>query len=149
MTASDGHIPKPTQQIIHATSVAVNGCAALLTGAAGSGKSTLGLQLVALGAGLICDDRTRILREHGQIMASAAPNIAGLIEARGVGILRADAAPAAPVALVVDLDRPEIDRLPEAHVVSILGVDLPCLHKIEGPHFPAAILQYLKHGLAE
>lgn len=149
MSAPGGHSDAPPDGIVHATAVARDGRAVLITGPAGSGKTTLALRLMALGAGLICDDRVRLHAEGGTLIAGPAPNIAGLIEVRGVGILRADPAPPNPVRLVVDLDRDESERLPPWRTVRMMGVDLPCLHKIEGPHFPAAILQYLKHGRAE
>jgi HPr kinase/phosphorylase len=80
------------------------------------------------------------------VVAAAPLAIRGLIEARGVGILKAEALAATRIGLVVDLDTVESERLPPLRTSRILGVDLPLLHKVEGPHFPAAILQYVKAG---
>jgi len=44
---------------IHASCVAVDGKGLLITGASGSGKSALALQLMAFGAHLIADDRVK------------------------------------------------------------------------------------------
>ena len=73
---------------LHASAVAVEGRGCLITGAAGSGKSTLALEMVALGAELVADDRVDIRRSGKALLLSAPASIAGLVEARGVGILR-------------------------------------------------------------
>jgi HPr kinase/phosphorylase len=131
------------ETLCHASAVAVEGRGVLIKGAAGSGKSTLSLQLMSLGADLIADDQTLLRLEGDQVWATAPKPIAGLIEARGVGILRARHTEAA-IALVVDLDLVEKDRLPLLHTVTILGQNLPCLHKVDSPAWPASIQQYLK-----
>jgi HPr kinase/phosphorylase len=133
-------------EIVHATAVSFAGRALLLLGPAGSGKSALALQLMALGAGLIADDRTVLSLRDGHPVASAPAAIAGRIEARGLGILAAEPAPPAPVALAADLGRRETDRLPGERRIDLLGVAVPLVHKVDGPHFPAALLQYLKGG---
>ena len=139
--------PAPT--ILHASAVAVEGRAALLTGPSGSGKSALALQLMALGADLIADDRTVVEPAGGQLIASAPETIAGLIEARGLGILNARAAEPAPVAVIVDLGVTETERLPPPRKRTLQGVELPLLHKVESGHFTPALLQYLKQGRSD
>lgn len=135
--------------VLHASCVAHAGRGVLILGAAGRGKSALALQLMAFGCDLVSDDRTAVAAEGKRLVAAAPARIRGLIEARGVGILAADALAAARLALVVDLDRDEEERLPPPRRHRILGVDLPLLHRVESAHFPAAILQYLKAGRAE
>lgn len=149
MAQPTGHSAPASDQILHATTVAEDGRGVLLTGPSGSGKSAIALQLLTLGADLVSDDRTALSRSGDKVLASPAPNIAGRIEARGVGILRARVLRRAQIALVVDLGIFETDRLPPWRTKSILGVPLPCLHKVDGPHFPAAILQYLRHGRSD
>lgn len=131
------------EALCHANAVAVNGQGVLIRGASGRGKSSLSLQLIALGAQLIADDQTQLRGINGQVWASAPPTIAGLIEARGVGVLTA-AYVEAPIVLVVDLDVMETDRLPKRHTAVLLGQSVACLHKVENPAWPAAIMQYLK-----
>ena len=136
----------PDELILHATTVAVSGRAVLITGQSGSGKSALGLELMCRGARLVADDRTVLRLEPIGLMASAPAPLSGLIEARFVGLLCADPMIEAPVALAVDLDRTETERLPQRRTVAYLGQDVALLHKSDAAHFPAAIVQYLSGG---
>ncbi|MCV2881596.1 HPr kinase/phosphorylase [Actibacterium sp. XHP0104] len=130
----------------HATCVALNGRGVLITGASGTGKSALALELMARGAELVSDDGVMLRLIDGVPVASAPAAIRGMIEARGVGLLAAETCPAAPVVLVVDLDHPETERLPPMRETRLLDVPVPLVHNCVYPHFPAAILQYLKGG---
>ena len=134
----------PETTILHATTVAVNGRGIAIIGPSGAGKSALALGLIALGAALVADDRTQVARAGGQVIASVPTAIAGLIEARHVGLIRMPHAGPTPLRMVVDLSRTETDRLPHAHSHSVLGTPLPCLHKAEKEYFPAAVLLYIK-----
>ena len=131
---------------LHATCVAVDGRGLLITGASGRGKSGLALQLMALGAALVADDRVTLWLEDTQVMADAPAPISGLIEARGVGLLHATPAGPVPVVLVVSLDQVETERLPPTRDTAVLGQSVTLLHKVDSPHFPAAVLQYLRAG---
>ncbi|MBD3678023.1 MAG: serine kinase [Rhodobacteraceae bacterium] len=131
---------------MHATSVALGNSGLLIRGASGSGKSGLALQLMAFGARLISDDGTVITVHEGGLMMTAPEKISGLIEARGIGLLQADVQPSAWLRLVVDLDEVEAERLPPHRTCDLLGQKVALLHKVESPHFPAAVLQYLKGG---
>lgn len=139
-----------TPLILHASTVALDGAAAVILGASGRGKSSIALQIIALGAGLVADDRTCLHRVDGpdgpHVVADAPVALRGLIEARGVGILKADATGPVRVALVVDLDHCEALRLPPLRSTALIGVPLPLVHMVDSPAFPAAIVQYLKRG---
>lgn len=129
---------------LHATAVALDAArGVLILGRSGAGKSALGLELMALGAQLVSDDRVDVARRDGALWASAPATIRGRIEARGIGLLEAAPLDAAQLVLVVDLDRPEPDRLPPHRVTEILGISLPLVFSAQGCS-PAAILQYLK-----
>ena len=132
--------------IVHASCVAVDGKGVLILGASGAGKSALALELMALGAVLVADDRVCLHREGEVILARAPDTIRGRIEARFVGILRAESVEEAPLALVIDLDCDESDRLPPYRHRKTMGVSLPLLHNVGTRSFPAAILQYLRSG---
>lgn len=138
--------PAPAPQTVHASAVALGGKAVLITGASGQGKSALALELMALGAALVSDDRVILTRAGGRLIASAPGSIAGQIEARFVGLLKAEHAGPTPLALLVQLDNVETDRLPPLRSTELMGVMLPTVHKCEGRSFAAAILQYLKGG---
>lgn len=133
----------------HASCVALSGRAVLIRGAAGRGKSGLALQLIAHGAGLVADDRTRLWRDGAAVMADAPDTIRGRIEARGMGVLRVPAIGPQSLALIVDLDREAETRLPPPMHDTILGVTLPLVCKSDYAHFPAAILIYLGTGYIE
>jgi HPr kinase/phosphorylase len=136
-----------TAEILHATCVAVDGRGLLILGPSGSGKSALALQLVSRGAALVADDRTRVERVEERLVASCPnPDLAGLIEARGVGVLRAPALAQASLALVADLGQTETDRLPPYRSVTILGVPLSLVLQVQNDHFPDALMLYLRHG---
>ncbi len=141
-----GAAPHPKETILHASCVSLSGRGLLLTGPSGSGKSGLALQLLALGATLVADDRA-IVRRTGQTLLAEPPDaIRGLIEARGVGLLRAETVPSARLVAAVDLGQVETERLPPMREAWILGVRLPVFRKVDAAHFPAALLQFLKTG---
>jgi serine kinase of HPr protein (carbohydrate metabolism regulator) len=122
---------------IHASALVLGEAGVLIRGPSGSGKSSLTLALLALAgerglfAALIGDDRVLIGASGERILASGAPNVRGLIERRGYGIVRAPTEPCAVVRLVVDLSpRGERGpRLPDegALTVSLGEIALPRL----------------------
>jgi HPr kinase/phosphorylase len=73
----------------------------------------------------------------------------GLIEARGIGILNATPVVSAMVAVVVDLNQTEMERMPQRRHITIAGCDLPLIWRSDGATFPAAILQILKSGWSD
>ena len=133
---------------LHGSAVAVNGRGLLICGASGSGKSSLALAMMALGAVLIADDQTILCRSGDAIMLQSPPSINGMIEARGLGILAGDTV-TAPLHAVLDLDITEDSRLPPIQMRNLLGLDVPLLHKSEGAYFPAMLVQYMKAGRRE
>lgn len=110
---------------LHATTVALDGRAVLISGPSGSGKSDLALRLIDRGFILVSDDQTIVRREGGRLIAAPPPSIAGKLEVRGLGIIEVDHAPSARAALVVELTS-DIQRLPDdARERTILGIALP------------------------
>jgi HPr kinase/phosphorylase len=92
---------------IHASCVSREGAGVLLLGPPGSGKSDLALRLLSRGFILVADDRVVI--ERG--LARPAPGLAGLLEVRGLGIVRLAHAAEARLVLAVELGG--APRLPE------------------------------------
>lgn len=118
--------------LLHATAVAIatelGPRAVLLRGPSGSGKSDLGLRLIDAGAQLVADDQSELVRVGDRVVVRPPSAIAGLIEVRGIGILRLDPLMQAPLALIADLAATEaIDRLPLPRTERILGLDLPLI----------------------
>lgn len=118
---------------VHATCVALRQGrtwrAVLLRGPSGAGKSDLALRLIETGWRLVADDQTELSRLGKKVIATVPARIAGMIEARGVGIVRVgrdQLVRRVPVALLVDLAAPErIERLPAPARETVLGVELP------------------------
>jgi HPr kinase/phosphorylase len=116
--------------LIHATAVAIvtsaGPRAVLLRGPSGSGKSDLALRLIDAGAQLIADDQSELHGRDGLVVVRSPPAIAGLIEVRGIGIVRVEPLVEAPLGLIVDLLPPEmIERLPRRATERLLEIELP------------------------
>ena len=100
----------------------------MLRGASGAGKSDLALRLIDGGAVLIADDRVEVRVDQGTVVVSAPAILAGLLEVRGVGIVRQPFVPVGDLHLVVDLvESAAVDRLPEPEWTEILSVRVPRL----------------------
>jgi len=113
---------------IHGTVVALDGRAVLLLGPSGSGKSDLALRLIGSGWMLVADDRVVLSRRSEVLVAAPSPSLAGLIEARGLGLCRMPFLDEAEVALAVRLVAQDaVERLPEAAFETLLGVSIPLI----------------------
>ncbi len=114
-------------ETVHASTVAIDGRAVLITGPSGSGKSDLALRLFDRGFALVSDDQTIVRREGDRLIASAPHRIAGKLEVRGVGIIDVDTQNDVPVALLVELTS-DIERIPDdSRERPLLGVPLPLI----------------------
>ena len=128
-------MPKQGAPTVHASAVLVGARAVLIRGPSGAGKSRLAWELIgAARAGLVAfarlvgDDRVRLQSAHGRLLVRPAETLAGLIEMRGIGILRCDHEPCAVVGLVVDLAVADTERLPKREETVVLEeVTLPRL----------------------
>ena len=119
---------------VHASAVMVGDRAVLIRGPSGSGKSRLAFDLILAGRTgqipptvLVGDDRVHLAARGNRLVVRPAPQLAGLIEIRGLGIRRCAFTEEAVVDLVVDLAAPDAERLPppEALQTLIHGVKIP------------------------
>ena len=108
-----------------ASCAAREGCGVVLLGPPGSGKSDLVLRLIGHGFTLVADDQVEI--RDG--LAYPPARLAGLLEVRGLGILRMAHIDGVAVALAVELGRgerlPHPARHPALHV-PLVAVDPAC-----------------------
>ena len=146
MATGQSDIKLDPGNILHASCVSYQGNGLLIIGPSGSGKSSLALEMMALGASLVSDDRCVISENSDQLFAAPPESIAGLIEARGVGILKASYEPSVKVCAVLDLTKSESERLPERRSRQIMGVNIPCFLKTTSTPMAAAMMQLLKAG---
>ena len=117
-----------SSETLHASCVAINGRAVLIEGLSGSGKSDLALRLIDRGAVLVSDDYTVVRRSAERLIASAAPNIAGLIEVRGIGLVPMPAQVDVSVAMIVTISD-DVTRMPDDdNSKVIVGVAIPRGH---------------------
>ncbi len=137
---------------VHASAVLVGARAVLIRGPSGSGKSKLARELIegARGNGsgfarLVGDDRVHLETASGRLLVRPAQALAGLLEVRGVGVLRVDHEPVAVVGLVVDLNAADAERLPEPERqrIEIEGVVLPRLAVAAGAPALPTVLAHL------
>ncbi|MGQ3676157.1 HPr kinase/phosphorylase [Xanthobacter sp. TB0139] len=114
---------------IHASCVAVGEAGILVRGPAGCGKSSFILNLMldaprCLPPGdLVADDRVFLSRQNGALWAAPPPVLAGLVEVRGLGIMRFPHRPRVRLTHLVDLGR-DNERMPECRHVDFEGVEL-------------------------
>jgi serine kinase of HPr protein (carbohydrate metabolism regulator) len=134
---------------IHGTAVLVGAGAVLIRGPSGAGKSMLALQVLQAAAGgmvpfarLVADDRVYLEEVSGALLARPPAALAGLLEVRGVGVLRFPYEPLALVSHIVDLCRSDAPRFPEIREDRTIleRVSLPCLTLPAGiPALPAML----------
>ena len=102
---------------VHGSCVARDGAGVLIVGPSGAGKSDLTLRLLGRGFSLVADDQVDI-----SVGRARAPGpLAGLLEVRGIGIVRLPYLPDVKLNLVISLtDQPE--RLPQPEQHATLGL---------------------------
>lgn len=137
---------------IHATAVVTGDRGILIRGPSGSGKSRLALELILAGqAGqiatttLIGDDRVRLTVSGSSLIVRGVPELAGKIEIRGLGIRSVGFAEQAAVAVVIDLDAADAERLPppQALQTTVCALQIPRIPVGRGYSPLAIVLGFL------
>ena len=137
--------PAPSQ-IVHASCIAYQGRGALLLGPSGSGKSARALDLLALGAELVADDRTVLTGRDDCIFASAPQPLQGLIEARGAGLIRVRTTGPTRLSLAVDLAVEPVARLPQLRQFCITDACVPLIPGKNSPNLVSLVMACLRYG---
>ncbi len=118
---------------MHGSCAARDGAGVILLGASGSGKSELLLRLLQRNFVLVADDQIDVDDDN---MARPPSPLAGLLEVRGLGILRLPYLDAARLVLAVQLQQPDgSPRLPRPQRLASLDLPLVCLD----PRRPSAV----------
>ena len=114
-----GNVMAARSTTVHASAVLVGARAVLIRGPSGAGKSRLALELIEaaragylLFARLVADDRVHLEAVGGRLLVRPAEALAGLIEVRGVGILRLAHEPQAPWLGSSSISTADAERLP-------------------------------------
>ncbi|MCP8883338.1 HPr kinase/phosphatase C-terminal domain-containing protein [Devosia sp. XJ19-1] len=103
---------------VHGTGLVLGETGVLLRGPSGAGKSVLSMALLDRWEGrgqaafLVADDRVDIVEEKGALIMLAPPQLAGLIELRGRGIVNRPHQQRAQLHLIIDLV-PDLTRMIE------------------------------------
>ena len=131
----------------HATCVDFNGKGILLLGPSGSGKSDAALRLMDAGALLVADDQVILTRQGESLTASPPPQIQGMMEVRGLGLIHCSFKAQTHLSLAVDLTpNLEVPRMPQARYFEALDVRVPLL--ILNP-FEASFTAKVKAALSD
>lgn len=100
-------------ELVHATAVLVGDRGVLVTGASGSGKSSVANALAdrasarGVFASLVCDDQCLLQEVSGRLICTAPETLRGGVEVRGAGLFEVNHEAQAAIHLVVQLVAPE------------------------------------------
>lgn len=134
---------------VHGVLLRVDGCGVLLTGRAGSGKSSLALALIARGHALVADDAAQLGREGSALIGQCPPMLQDLLHSPSLGVINVRDAygdtaicERTTVNLAIELcdaraTAPDLDG--HWGDTQIDGVTLPSLQLLPGPHLPPAV----------
>ncbi len=139
MTELDPNVP------LHASAFSYKGAGCLVLGASGTGKSRLVAEAVLMGAKLVADDRLMLEPMMGMLAAVAIPELAGVLELRGLGIVKMnDFATKQMLHLIIELDPSADTRLPEPEKRTFHGIEVPYLKMAPLPQTSvASVLLYV------
>ena len=118
-------IPFNGSLVVHASCVDVNGSGVLIVGRSGSGKSSLAINLLALGSKLVADDQCKLVRKNNSFRISKPASLPKSIEIRGVGLVSVPMVKETSLDWVVNMDEVEKERMPTPQFTKIGGFRVP------------------------
>ena len=118
-------IPLNGPLIMHATCVDINGSGVLIVGRSGSGKSSLAINLLALGSKLVADDQCELVKKNNRFSVSKPASLPKSIEIRGIGLVSVPMVVETSLDWVVDMDEAETERMPDLRFTEIGGYRVP------------------------
>ena len=110
---------------MHATCVDINGSGVLIVGRSGSGKSSLAINLIALGSTLVADDQCEIVKKNNKLCVFKPTSLPSSIEIRGIGLVSVSMVVEASLDWVVNMDEAEKERMPDLRFTEIDGYKIP------------------------
>jgi HPr kinase/phosphorylase len=120
-------IPFNGSLIMHATCVDVNGSGVLIVGRSGSGKSSLAINLLALGSTLVADDQCELVRKNNRFRISKPASLPKSIEIRGIGLVSVPMVNETSLDWIVNMDEVEKERMPTPRFTKIGGFRVPTI----------------------
>jgi HPr kinase/phosphorylase len=120
-------IPLNDSLIMHATCVDINGSGVLIVGRSGSGKSSLAINLIALGSTLVADDQCEIVKKNKKLSVFKPTSLPSSIEIRGVGLVSVPMVVETSLDWVVNMDEAETQRMPDLQFTEIDGYRIPTI----------------------
>ena len=138
----------PDRLLLHGTAVTVGLRGLLILGPSGSGKSGLALEMIALGANLVCDDRVWLNKIGKGFQLEAPEKMKGRIEARGLGLLALKYKTPVSLSYCLDLSLENKVRLPHVSEKTKLGLKVLILPGKPIVPKAAALMVLLKNGFS-
>ena len=105
----------------------INGSGVLIVGSSGSGKSSLAINLLALGSKLVADDQCELVKKNNRFSVSKPASLPKSIEIRGIGLVSVPMVVETSLDWVVNMDEAEKERMPDLRFTEIDGYKIPTI----------------------